>query len=590
MSATIAYDGIGHNKSNGLNDSNGISDWNQVDFKTANTIVLSLQRRIAKATIKRNFKKVKNLQKLLVRSKSARIMAIRQVTCNRGKRTPGVDGETWLTSGDKFKAIDRLSIKGYKPKPLRRIYIPKPGKKEKRPLSIPTMLDRAMQSLFNLALDPMVESLADKNSYGFRKHRSCQDAIDRTYRIFKETKTGLGARWCLEGDIKSCFDRISHDWLIRHIPFHKEIFFKWFKVGYIFKDELYPTDDGTPQGGIISPTLANLTLDGLEYELEKRFTGLKDGTKIGDRNTVKARSYGINFVRYADDFVVSAKSRKVLQEEVIPVIEDFLEPRGLELSKTKTSITDKRKGFDFLGFNIKMYRNRAIKVKRYKLHVRPEDDKVKGLQTRINQVIAQYRGAGPYVLITKLNPIIRGWANYYKGVYSSQDFSELDHWLYKRMYSTLKRTTKLKDGKLKARYMRTIQGQKYRIVATKQAGNKSYQAKLLRFHDFKAGNGAYPALPSTHNAYLNDGEYIKVLSKRQNKGWTNLNKLVRSLLYSQYYTCPVCGGKLKVGELEEPFDIHHKVPRNQGGSDEWNNLQLVHVSCHHRLHGNRDNL
>jgi hypothetical protein len=153
------------------------------------------------------------------------------------------------------------------------------------------------------------------------------------------------------------------------------------------------------------------------------------------------------------------------------------------------------------------------------------------------------------------------------------------------MYRTLKSLTKLKDGKLKARYMRTRQGQKYRIVATQQVGNKSYEVTLLKFANFKAGNGPYPALPSTHNAYLDDGEYIKVLSKRQNKGWSNLNKVVRSLLYSQYYTCPVCGGKLKVGELEEPFDVHHKVPRSQGGTDEWNNLQLVHVSCHHRLHG-----
>lgn len=237
-----------------------VTDWHAIDWKSANHNVRRLQARIVKATQEKRWGKVKALQRLLTHSFSGKALAVRRVTENQGKHTPGVDKVTWNTPHKKINAVYSLRQRDYHPQPLRRIYIPKKNGK-RRPLGIPCMKDRAMQALYLLALDPVAETTADPNSYGFRPQRSTADAIEQ---CFIALGNRASAQWVLEGDIKGCFDAISHTWLLTHIPTEKTILRKWLQAGYMDKHVLHPTAEGTPQGGIISPVLANMTLDGLE--------------------------------------------------------------------------------------------------------------------------------------------------------------------------------------------------------------------------------------------------------------------------------------------------------------------------------------
>lgn len=318
------------------------NSWESIDFVKAEIYVKKLQMRIVKAWKLGKFNRVKSLQHLLTTSFYARALAVKRVTENQGKKTSGVDKELWLTPNAKYQAIKKLKVRGYCPKPLRRIYIPKKNGK-KRPLSIPTMTDRAMQTLFKFALEPIAETTADPNSYGFRPKRSTQDAIEQCFLALSKQKS---AKWVLEGDIKGCFDNISHEWIMKNIPMNKTILGKWLKSGYIENQKLFPTELGSPQGSPISPIISNMVLDGLERKLSATFRKKKVNGKV---YTPK-----INFVRYADDFIVTGVSKELLENEVKPVIIEFLKERGLELSEEKTLITHITDGFDFLGINIRM--------------------------------------------------------------------------------------------------------------------------------------------------------------------------------------------------------------------------------------------
>ena len=394
--------------------------WDQLDWPRHERHVRRLQARIVKATQEGRWGKVKALQWLLTHSFSGKALAVKRVTENKGKRTPGVDRLIWRTPKAKLKAIETLKRRGYRPQPLRRVYIPKANGKQ-RPLGIPTMKDRAMQALYLLALEPIAETTAAPNSYGFRPKRSTADAIQQCF-------IALGGRnaaeWVLEGDIKGCFDHISHDWMLRHVHMDKRILQKWLKSGYVDNRTLYPTDEGTPQGGIVSPTLANLTLDGLEALLHQR---------LGRSRTVggKRVSTKINVVRYADDFVVTGLSKEMLETEVRPIVEQFLQERGLVLSPEKTCITHIETGFDFLGQNIRKYDGKLL-IKPSKKNVKAFLEKVRG-QVRANKSASQLN------LIGLLNPVIRGWATYHQHVAASQTFGRADFEIWRRLWQWAKR-------------------------------------------------------------------------------------------------------------------------------------------------------
>jgi RNA-directed DNA polymerase len=397
--------------------------WNFIPWDKVYKIVRSLQRRIAKAISEGYRNKARALQWLLTHSYAAKLLAVKRVTENKGKNTPGVDGVLWKTSKDKLKATKSLSRHGYTVKPLRRVYIKKKNGKE-RPLGIPTMKDRAMQALIRSALDPVSESTADYSSYGFRRKRSCHDAIERCYIHLSRNDS---ATWILEGDIKGCFDNITHDWIVNNILMDKQIVTKWLKAGFIDNNKLFPTKAGTPQGGIISPTLANMVLDGLEADIYKCVN-----TRIRQYDGCRRNYHKIHFVRYADDIIITGSGKDILMNVVKPVITDFLSARGLTLSETKTKITDVYSGLDFLGQNIRKFSNG-------KLLIRPSKENFKAVLSKIKYIIIKHRGAPTVDLIRRLNSVITGWANYHKRIVAAEYFVDLDRFIWFYLWKWAKR-------------------------------------------------------------------------------------------------------------------------------------------------------
>ena len=398
------------------------AEWYALDWQAINRNVRRLQVRIVQATKASRWGKVRALQRLLTHSYSGKVLAVRRVTENNGKKTPGVDKEIWDTPEQKTQAVHALKQRGYQPQPLRRVNIPKSDGKTMRPLGIPTMKDRAQQALHLLALDPVVETAADHNSYGFRQQRSCADAIEQCFK----TLCKPNPQWILEGDIKSCFDRISHDWLLAHVPMDRAILQKWLKSGYMEKHVLHETTDGTPQGGIISPALSNCALDGLERLLKEKFPTNKPLSSLGGKLPC------VNLIRYADDFIITGRTKELLEGEIKPLVEQFLQERGLELSPAKTVITHVEKGFDFLGQNVRKYPNG-------KLLIKPSKKNVKIFLGGIRKTIKAALGMSAADLIHNLNPKIRGWANYHRHVVSTRTFACVDHHIFSSLWRWARR-------------------------------------------------------------------------------------------------------------------------------------------------------
>jgi RNA-directed DNA polymerase len=382
------------------------TDWDQLDWPRHERQVRRLQARIVQATQEKRWGKVKALQRLLTCSFSGKALAVKRVTDNRGKRTPGVDGVLWSTPASKLKAIGSLRRQGYQPQPLRRIHIPKANGKL-RPLGIPTMKDRAMQALYLLALAPIAETTGDGNSYGFRSQRGTADAIAHCFQTLARKQSAL---WVLEGDIRGCFDNISHEWMLRHIPTDKEVLGKWLKAGFVENRILFPTEAGTPQGGIISPTLANLTLDGLEQLLDESFPAKRIG-----QQTIRPK---INLVRYADDFIITGSTKELLENEVKPLVEQFLRDRGLQLSPEKTCVTHIEQGFDFLGQHLRKFKG--------KLLIRPSKKSTHAFMEKVRTLTRQLRGQSQAELIRQLNPVIRGWTNYHRHIAAKRTFWKVE--------------------------------------------------------------------------------------------------------------------------------------------------------------------
>lgn len=387
--------------------------WNDLPWRGMYKQVIRLQVRIAKATKEGRLGKVKALQRILTCSFYAKCIAVKRVTQNKGAKTAGIDRVIWRGSFQKMRAVSLLKRRGYKPLPLKRVYIPKKQKGKLRPLSIPCMGDRAMQALWHLALEPIAEGYADLNSYGFRPRRAARDAIEQCFNVFAQKNS---AKWILEGDILQCFDKICHDWLLNNIPMDRLMLRKFLKAGYMDKKLLHPAELGVPQGGVIAPTIALMALSGLEKKIKTIF---------------KKKPEKVNVVVYADDFIISGATRELLEEQVIPVVKEFLGERGLEISDEKSKITHIDEGFNFLGFNIRKYNKKLI--------IKPTRDSIKSFLDSIRSVIKTNKTARTENLICLLNPKITGWANYYRHVVSSRAYAYVDHYIYKALASWMNR-------------------------------------------------------------------------------------------------------------------------------------------------------
>lgn len=409
--------------------------WELIDWKKIEENVYRLQARIAKAYKSRKYNKAKSLQYLLTHSLSAKLLAIKRVTSNRGARTSGIDGIRWNTPRQKAEAINLLNKRGYKPMPLKRILIPKKQSGKFRPLSIPTMRDRAMQSLYLMSLEPISEVITNPNSYGFRPKRSAADAISRCFEMLRQKGS---ARHILEADIEACFDKISHEWILNNVPMDRKVLKGWLKSGYISEKLYYDTAEGTPQGGIISPCILNIALSGLETAATSMF-------KAKFHN----KAHKIHCCIYADDFVVTGATHAILTEQVQPAINDFLRERGLKLSESKTTISQIDDGFNFLGINIRKYKGKLI--------TKPAKESIKVFLRDIRSIIKTNKNARTVNLLMLLNPKIRGWANYHRHNCASKAFRYVDGEIFKSLWKWAKRRHPNKSLKwIKDKYFRSV--------------------------------------------------------------------------------------------------------------------------------------
>jgi RNA-directed DNA polymerase len=535
-------------------------EWHAINWPKAHQNVRRLQARIVKAVQAGRWGKVKALQPLLTRSFSAKALAVKRVTENSGKRTPGVDGILWDSPEKKAKAIGQLRQYGYRPQPLRRLWIPKNHGQGRRPLGIPCKVDLAIQALYLQALEPIAETTGDPNSYGFRKERPTADTIAQ---CFKALSRGKSPKWILEGDIQSCFDAISHDWLLAHIPMDKTILRKWLKAGFMDHGTWYPTEAGTPQGGVASPVLANLTLDGLERELRTCFPKPKSGPNAK-----------VNLVRYCDDWIITARSKEILEYEVKPLVERFLAERGLNLSPHKTRIVHIDDGFDFLGQNVRMYKG--------KLLIKPSRTSVQSLLRKVREVIKVNQSTPAGQLIGQLNPLLWGWANYHRHVVSKVTFTKMDHAIFQALWRWAKRRHPNKpSGWTRQKYFTRVANNRwvfFGTTTTSQGKTQEHRLIRLAYTPIKR----HIKVKAEANPY--DPAWERYFEARSGVRMAHSLKGRRRLLYlwrEQNGICPVC--KQSITKLTG-WHNHHIVWRSQGGSDGAANRVLLHPNCHRQVH------
>jgi len=556
-------------------------EWKDLPWKIIERQVFKLQKRIYQAAKRDHRVEVHKLQRLLVKSWFGRCLAVRRVTQdNQGKKTAGVDGVKQLTPKQRLQLVSELK-RPAKPKPVRRVWIPKPGKAEKRPLGIPTMQDRAHQALVKLALEPEWEARFEPNSYGFRPGRSCHDAIEAIFANLKYVP-----RYVLDADIKGCFDNINQETLLEKLqtfPALRRAIKKWLKAGVLEDSNLHPTESGTPQGGVISPLLANIALHGLEERIRQSFPA----TKVVDG--VKKHIYRPKVIRYADDFVILHEELAVIQQ-CKEIAKEWLAEMGLELKESKTRIThtlqrhEGEAGFDFLGFNVQQFpvgknhygskggaatRGTDGKV-RFKTIIKPSKKAVKRHYRAIADIIGSHNSIKQEVLIRLLNPKIRGWCNYYSTAVSKMTFNKLDHLVCQRLFRWGMRRHSHHKGR--------------RWVADRYF-NTSRNKGSLRPWDFIAGDSStlhrYADTRITRHVMVNmkkspyDGDFV-YWARRVGKHPEVPTRVAR-LLQRQQGRCFECGLYFKFGDYME---VDHIVPRELGGRDAYYNWQLLHRHCH----------
>jgi len=501
----------------------------------------------------------------MLRSYENRCLAVRRVTqANQGKNTPGVDKVLVKTPKARAELVDRLGeYEPWKPLPARRVYIPKANGKQ-RPLGIPVILDRCLQAVVKNALEPYWEAKFEDSSYGFRPGRGCHDAIERIYNL---ASAGGYRRWVLDADIKGAFDNIDHEKLLELIDNFpaRELIRQWLKAGYLEDGVFHDTEAGTPQGGVISPLLANIAFHGMEEALGIRYRVIRTKTYASE-----LASTSVGLVRYADDFVVFCHTRE-RAEEAREKLKTWFAERGLSFSEEKTRIVNLDEGFDFLGFNVRQYKVTTSRSG-HKLLIKPSKKSVKEIKRKLKAAFRRGHGHTVQFLIRDVNPVIRGWANYFRSGVSARIFSYLDDYLYKLQFRWAKRQHPLKSwGWRKRRYWGNFRtGYKW-VFGNKDLHMLKFSWTLIKRHTLVRRFASW-----------DDPELEKYWDERKIREielW--LTSFMKKVAKRQGYVCPVCKDHLANGE---EIHEHHLVPKSEGGGNQPSNYVLVHMYCHQAAH------
>lgn len=559
--------------------------WKAINWRKAEQYVFKLQKRIYAASRRGNVKLVRKLQKTLMRSWSNKVLSVRRVTQdNTGKKTAGVDGVKSLSPVARYELAGQLKLTG-KSHPTRRVWIPKPGKEERRPLGIPTMYDRALQAVIKAALEPEWEAVFEPNSYGFRPGRSCHDAITQIKLCIKDK-----AKYVLDADIAKCFDRINHENLLRKLKIKGKVrqqIKAWLKSGVIDQGAFTTTSEGTPQGGVISPLLANIALHGLEELIRKEFPRMSHTMRETWFHKKGTEFKSPNLIRYADDFVVLHEDKSVVQR-CREIISDWLSGMNLELKPEKTRLThtlypelseDGSAGFDFLGHHIQQYpagkyhsaKNAKGRILGFKTLITPSKKASKVHQEQVRRLITKHRSSPQLALIKDLNPVIRGWASYYKNSDSQTvgEFSKQDNLTYLKLRRWAKhRCGNINDGHKK--YWTTIGGNNW-VFATRIG--VSNPLRLLSHREFGSSSTEYVKVKGDKSPFDGDTVYWSIRLGTH----PEMSSRKAKLLKQQKGKCSWCELRFQEWDVTEE---DHKIPRALGGKDEWKNLQLLHRHCH----------
>ena len=553
--------------------------WRDINWCKLERGVFKLQKRIFQASNRGNVKLVRRLQRLLMKSWSAKMLAVRRVTQdNQGKKTAGVDGVKSLIPAQRLTLVKQIELNA-KAKPTRRVWIPKPGTSEERPLGIPTMNDRALQALIKLVLEPEWEAKFEANSYGFRPGRSCHDAIGAIFcAINKKSK------FVLDADISKCFDKINHQTLLSKLntfPTLRRQIRAWLKAGVMDHKKLFPTNEGTPQGGVISPLLANIALHGLEELIMGLAPNIDMKRPDKTQMAIRDKQKSLSLIRYADDFVVLHEDLQVIQM-CKQKIEEWLNDLSLELKPSKTRIShtlnklgDEEPGFNFLGFNVRQFPVGKYQSGRtrggllgFKTIITPSKEGQKRHYRKVADVIKKSRGLNQATLIKLLNPIIRGWCNYYSTVVSEKIFSRIWHLL---VHNLVKWGIHRHRNKGKVwvvnKYFHTVGGDNW-TFATRD-GETAY---ILRKHsdtDIKR----YVKVKGKSSPF--DGDWLYWSVRKGNH--PEVSTRVATLLKKQKGKCTFCGNYFKDGDS---IEVDHIIPKSRGGKNEYKNWQLLHRHCH----------